>query len=303
MPLSTDLNLIDVFVAHKNLVYISTEEMIEDEENEENDLSVVLRYSRQGDGSAQWSFQTFPVLPVTAMDVNAQEAVFVGVEGDYLIERAGAQAGGLIDASADGPAGRGWIRAIRRCGNKVFAVGMSRQAYRLEDNDEWSRIDKNLLAAWGEVKGLNALDGFSETEVYAGGYDGEIWRYDGQDWRLIPSPARGPIFAVRRFGEHIYTVGSGHVLRGRHDQFEIVCKSDGLSNLHALEAFQGRLFMASARGIYRLEGGQIKAVHEDDDCTYGQLSAADGVIWSVGFHHILRSADGENWEQIFIETD
>lgn len=151
--------------------------------------------------------------------------------------------------------------------------------------------------------GLNDVDGFSESEVYAAGLKGEIWRYDGTRWTAVHSPTNVQINAVRRCGELIYMVGvAGVVLRGRHENFEVVDTESNRSNLDGVEMLADTIYVASQRKLYRMREDSLEEIDTGlgGTITTGSLHSADGVLWSVGARHLLTTEDGMNWKQMFI---
>jgi len=226
------------------------------------------------------------------------------VEGDFL--RSGLVAPrelGCIDTTARGPSGKGWLTGMRRIGDELYAVGMARQVYVRGRGRKWRRIDEDLLAKPSEAAGLHDVDGFSSKEVYAGGLGGEIWRFDGIRWHRLESPTSGHLRGVRCCGDWIYMVGEdGSVLRGRQDRFEVIASEPGGAALLGVESFRDCVYVASAGGVFRLDGRTLREVSFglEGEVTAGKLASGDGVLWSVGKSHLLTTEDGHTWSQMFV---
>jgi hypothetical protein len=302
-PSSSDLKFSAGFVVHKKLVYIATDAEVSADDG--SPAGLLLKLVNQ-----QWGHVIIPVVGPIAFDIisgpnpdRPADITVIGVEGEFIRSGAARQLEqGVVDDSADGPRGRGWIRAMRRIGDELIAVGMSRQAYARGAAGKWRRIDRGLLAPLGKVAGLNGVDGFSSKDVYAAGLNGEIWRYDGASWHELTSPTNVSLHAVRRCGEWIYIVGgSGVVLRGRGDHFNVAATEDDLANLYAVEPFGNDIYVASLRKLYRFRDGILDEVATGlGDLTTGSLHAADGVLWSIGAKHLVNTEDKMIWAQAFI---
>jgi hypothetical protein len=193
--------------------------------------------------------------------------------------------------------GFGWIRDARVIAGHLYAVGMSRQAYARTPDDKWLHIEGDMLAPLGALAGLNGVDGFSSTEIYAAGLNGEIWRHDGSAWKQLVSPTNVQLNAVRRCGDFIHVAGSsGVLLRGRHDTFNVVATEDNQENLYGLAPLGSDVFVTSMKKIFVLRDGQLEEVDTGlGEITAGALDANDGVLWSVGAKHIVHTADGKAW--------
>jgi photosystem II stability/assembly factor-like uncharacterized protein len=79
------------------------------------------------------------------------------------------------------------IRNARGIAGYVFACGMKRQVYKRVDKRKW----QDISAPGAEVEepvGFEAIDGYSDKEVYAVGWSGEIFQYDGAKWAKRESP-------------------------------------------------------------------------------------------------------------------
>jgi hypothetical protein len=303
-PSSDEYTFTSGFVVNKDCVYVLTDTA--EEAGDDTPSGLIQMF----DGG-EWVDVSTPFVGLVGIDVvNAPNSnrpadlTLVSVEGDFLLTGSSRKRQvGKLDAGANGPSGRGWIRGVRRIGKQVYAVGMSRQAYVSGMEGQWKRIDADILGKLGETLGLNDVDGFSEKEVYAAGLGGEIWRYDGKRWTAVRSPTNVQINAVRRCGDHIYMVGgAGVVLRGRHEHFEIVDTETNRTNLYAVEMLADTLYVASLRTIYRLRGDALQEVKTGlrGSFTTGSLHSADGVLWSVGAKHLVTTKDGVTWKQMFI---
>lgn len=82
------------------------------------------------------------------------------------------------------------LRSVTAVGSNAYAVGMRRQAYQRSADGTWRAIHGDMLEAPNTeaVHGFEAVIGVSESEIYAAGWEGEIWRFDGARWFRVPSP-------------------------------------------------------------------------------------------------------------------
>jgi hypothetical protein len=239
--------------------------------------------------------------PIRSDWIPGKEMTTIGVEGEWEHRRSGGTTAGVLDPGPDGPRGRGWIRDMRRIDGHLYAVGMSRQAYMRDDGGAWHHIDADILSKPGEMVGLNAIDGFSRKEIYAVGLKGEIWRYTGARWFPVPSPTNVMLRAVRCIGEHVYIAGgSGVLLRGRMGNFKVLAMQRDEENLEAIDVLGDKIYVASMRKLYRLDGASLREVNTKlGEITAGSLSSGDGVLWSVGAKHLVWTDDGKKWNQVF----
>lgn len=307
-PSDPDIVFSSGFVVRKNLVYVLTE--YEGKDPQGNLATVMVKFMGGTHGHVLVPFRGLIGIDALA-GKDAQrpaDLTVVSVEGDFL--RSGSDVSrevGEMDPGESGPSRRGWIRSLRRIGQKLYAVGMSRQVYERPPAGDWRHIDADLLA--GPVTdpkkavGLNDIDGFSAKEIYAAGLKGEIWRYDGKRWHSVKSPTNVQLNAVNRIGDFIYIVGgSGVVLRGRGDDFDVVATQDDKDNLYDIEAFGDAIYVASLREVFVLEDDALAAVDTGlkGEITAGSLSSADGIMWSVGGKHLIVTEDGTTWTQRFL---
>jgi hypothetical protein len=207
-----------------------------------------------------------------------------------------------------GPKDRGPLRGVRRVGSRIYAVGMDRQAYRREDAKRWQSFGPPGWREQGlpppgaaDAKGFEAVDGFSESDLYAVGWDGEIWNYDGKNWRQLPSPTNMVLVDVCCGGDGmVYACGrEGLLLKGRNQSWQILDAGEMNQDIWSLAWFEGQLYLSTMYQLFTLEGDTLAAVDtgDEDPDTYYRLSAADGVLWSIGAKDVL-AFDGKTWTRI-----
>ena len=187
---------------------------------------------------------------------------------------------------------------------KAYAVGTCRQVYRREGPNQWIRIDRDLWKIKENIteKCFHSIDGFSENEIYTVGWDGEIWLFNGELWEEIQSPTNLALYKILCAEDgYAYIVGqSGIILKGRLKEWEIIDQSQTSEDFWGLAWLNNKLFISSLNNIYELNGSVFGMVNTGDGkrpkTTY-HLSAADGILWSIGKKDLFQF-DGATWREL-----
>lgn len=232
-----------------------------------------------------------------------EQLVALGEFGSVLLLGSGDRHEEQVWQRDSSPADRGPMRGVRTIGESVYAVGMDRQIYQRQASGAWRSFDADLRPPPESevVVGLEAIDGFDEQEMYAVGWEGEIWWFDAGTWTNVASPTNLVLTDVCCGGDGVvYACGqAGMVLRGRESRWEMVGQEVVRDDLWNSAWFDGHMYFASLDALYMLDGDDLEIVDPDVEGveTYHHLSTRDDVLWSVGAKDVV-AYDGMNWSRI-----
>jgi hypothetical protein len=237
----------------------------------------------------------------TVCHVPVERYLALGTDGSVSGAGGGTKVSESIANCGVDPRKRGPLREIRGIAKgRAYAVGTCRQAYVRDGEDEWRCIDESAQIGDTPITdtSFESIDGFSEQEIYTVGWEGEIWKYDGSVFSKQKSPTELALYKIRCAPDgFVYACGQlGTLLRGRHDQWEIINHESTREDLWGMEFFDGQLYVSSTHLVYLLENGKLNPVDFGDDLprTCYHLSAADGIMWSVGAKDVMEF-DGSDW--------
>lgn len=230
-----------------------------------------------------------------------EQLVAIGERGQVFVTGSGEKHLEIMAEGPEAPRKRGYMRCVRAIEGFAYAAGMMRQVYRRDGEGRWTRIDSGMRAPKGSsVCGFEAIDGFSQNEIYAAGYKGEIWRYDGKRWKQVDSPTDSILTGLVCAGDgSVYACGQeGLLLRGRRDKWEVVDPSTK-QDLWGLAWYRDALHLSSTRQVFTLRKNKLAPLRfgEDTPMTAYHLAVGDGLLWSIGAKDVL-SFDGKKWTRI-----
>lgn len=299
-PKSYPWSFVDVDVFSEDRVYFVASH---DESTRDNiPVSALMRWS--GD----WGIVPVPIFAVSLCTLSHPERTVLALGNEGTVIRWGTQGSTQehIDTAPDGPS-RGGMREIRTIGQRAYAVGMGRMVYRCDGEQRWTRIDAGVRADLrvDDEAGFNSMDGFNEDECYAVGWNGEIWSYVRQQWQQHDSPTNLALQRVVCGGDGcVYALGQrGLILKGREGRWGVIEQDLTREDFWGACWFKGRLYAATANGLFVLDGDDLKAVDTGKlgksraDCFY-RLSANAECIWSVGERMAIYSSDGQRWKEV-----
>lgn len=182
----------------------------------------------------------------------------------------------------------------------VYVCGMKRQAYARVDDGRWVDLSAPFPAA-DETAGFEAIDGYARNEIYAAGWSGEVWEFDGTRWTdrsgltslILTSVCCAPDGTVYVGGQQ------GTLLTGRHDAWQIMQRDDGVEHdIWDVHWFMDRLYVATVSTLYTLQGRSLVPVNfgEAGTPTCFNLTSSGGTLWSIG-HNDVASFDGATWRR------
>ncbi|MEE9129612.1 MAG: hypothetical protein V3T84_06300 [Phycisphaerales bacterium] len=206
-----------------------------------------------------------------------------------------------IKDAGTGPQSYGYLSQIREIDGTLYTCGMCRQVYKRSGRG-WVHMDDGILAPRESVDFcLESIDGTDEANLYAVGWKGEIFHFDGKKWDKISSPTNLDLERVRCAGpDLVYICGqNGVLLRGSGSTWEAFQDDDFDEDLWGLEIFNDMPYVAWRGGLLRFDGAGLIPVETglEPPIDGGRLHAADGLLWSFGEEH-LACFDGKKWERV-----
>lgn len=222
----------------------------------------------------------------------SEKLVFIGEDGDVCTYVSGAS---TVEQIKPAPK---MIRNARAIEGYVYACGLLRQVYKRIGEGEWRNVSAPGPKPEEKV-GFEALDGFSEKEIYAVGWSGEIWEYNGKKWMNRTSPTNVILNAVCCAGDAmVYVAGQqGVMLKGRHERWDTIEWEEEVgADIWDLCWFKNKLYVATMTDLYTLQGNQLEEVDFGDleISSFYSLTQEEGVMWSIGKEDVL-SFDGTTW--------
>jgi hypothetical protein len=253
-------------------------------------------------GGGRWKYTGFPNVATGLVVVDTPVREVLALCGDGVVRVFGddGESVEVVDPSDDGPSSLQWLLDLRKIGNSVYTCGMLRQVYRRASPDRWLRFDSGLRT--GETTGLKSIHGFSEKEIYAVGFRGENWTYDGKAWTQEPSITDLKLEKVlcARDGQ-VYICGArGMIIKGRSGRWQVVEQDLTTETFWDMTEFGNSIFLSTLNGLFRLgPDGRLRQVDMQlpHPTTTSRVDADDEVLWSVGRDHLV-VYDGENWNEV-----
>ncbi len=246
--------------------------------------------------------EPWPMVSMCYCTIPKNQFAVLGPHGHVMILGSKDNHPEVVGEGDGGVSARGPLTRVRTIAGKAYAVGMDRQVYRRDDANRWTCIDQSARPGPKEVKGFESIDGFRADDIYAVGYDGDIFHWNGKAWRQIDSPTNLILTDVCCAADgQVYIVGQmGTIIRGRGDRWEVLDHGGGKAHLWNCAVFQGRLYTTTNSKLLHLGAdGKLVPVDFGDDLpgTVYHLATGDGILLSIGAKDVM-SFDGTTWTRI-----
>lgn len=195
----------------------------------------------------------------------------------------------------------GFLMDVRRIGAHWYAVGGHHQIYRGEGTT-WIAFDDDVYVPGedGETKMLLSVDGSSESDIYAVGFDGMILHYDGKAWTAIDCPTNVGLQRVLCVGsDEVYICGNGNTLiRGSVQGWTPLTEPDESITFWDLAYFRGEIYVCTKHRLFKLVDDQLEVVEIPVKGPLGfyRMDSDEKELWTCG-NECLLQFDGRTWTQ------
>lgn len=293
-----ELTYTGIFVNNKNHIVLPT--IVDEFADDNRDHALV--YHRIDNEWVQHLIEN-SICGVTAINIPSTKVFNVGIDGYVIIASIpGGESTEIVDSSENGPNYSETLRCVRIIGGKIFTAGMARQVYKREKNGVWNRLDKGVYVPRGQrssAVGFLDIGGFSEKDIYAVGYKGEIWHFNGSSWHQEDSPTNIALTCVVcDDSANIFIAGmSGTVIWGRKGGWQVIDNDITEEDFWGISFFKKNIYLSNYDGIYCIFGDSLKKIDMglNKVITTAYLHSDHEVLWSVGQKDIVMTVDGRKW--------
>ncbi|UXH80638.1 hypothetical protein [Roseateles amylovorans] len=218
------------------------------------------------------------------------------------------------------------INRVARVSGKIYAIGSDRCLYRREGIEKWVDLHAEGRGApmpadyttsrtdWGRVLGFKDLSAFSETDFYAAGGAGDLWRFDGKTWQQCPLPTNAQLETVCCAGDgKVYVTDlHGNVWAGREESWTQVATSELSWGSQPVDAFwfKGRMLFGAQEGLYVINRNKQVVPLGDVEEGVPSSMVTGRIDISPDGNHLLTAGphgaclyDGETWTRLFSAFD
>ena len=207
------------------------------------------------------------------------------------------------------------IKGLARIGSSVYAAGGWRHVFKRTGKNKWVDIttsldrsdiidkkDKGWKLSKAGKTGFTAIGGASEEDMYAAGYGGDCWHYDGKNWRRIDLPTNECVYKIvaTDSGKVYMACGGGRLLVGSKNKWKVIKYSRNLENFTQMVEFKNSIYVSTQYQMFKLVGTKLEECSPSKQnldialFCFQHLSANDDIMLMCGDFSVA-IFDGKNW--------
>ncbi|WP_167236091.1 hypothetical protein [Massilia genomosp. 1] len=184
----------------------------------------------------------------------------------------------------------------------TYSVGACRCIYKRVEAGKWVPFQDGFPTVEPSTNlGFRDLDAFSPSDMYAVGGHGDVWHYDGTQWRQMGFPSNVQLATVTCAGDgNVYISGEGGSLWvGEKSTWKSIYQ--GTSSIHWNDVlwFQNRLWLSSDYQFRQWHRNKLIPVEHEGKIVpiAGHMDAFDGLLAIASLDSVM-SFDGQKWTDL-----
>jgi hypothetical protein len=195
------------------------------------------------------------------------------------------------------------ITNIRSICGYAYVAGNFRYVAKRNDTNKWQELNNGIkipnLKEATSTAGFKFIDGFSETEIYAGGGRGDLWQFNGEKWRQVPFPSNMLLSAICCGQDGFVYIGaqSGTVFKGRNDEWRMIHRGDLSLPFRQMVWYQDRVWATSDYGVWQIVDDEVIKADLPTEVMVcaGYIDCNDKTLVIAGVNGAARLENGE-WD-------
>jgi hypothetical protein len=305
-----NFSIVDSSIRSKDFIYLLATHIYElDDDNDDpsdkksnvldteqlpNEAIRIIAHYPNKPKDKQWGFQTLKnieFMKCASSSIPSSQLVAVSISGSVFSFGGGKVASfeQAIPEHKNGPL-RGSVRQLLTINGTIYAIQGNRGICKRIGENNWHSLCANLPISKSNLvrdeKGFNCAAGLSENNLYAGGGNGDLWHYDGTNWKELSFPSNEiiEVMCVDPMGKVYIGCKYGQVYSGNHDTWEKIETKMSITSLQSMVWYQEKVWCSSDYGIWTINNGQIEKANIPENCSAkaGYLSVGDGLLLIAG---------------------
>jgi hypothetical protein len=192
----------------------------------------------------------------------------------------------------------------------AYSVGSVRKIYKRTEVGHWEPFnEKGLSRPTGNNSsddlqirfsmGFEDMDGPSENHMYAVGGEGEVFFYNGEQWRQCDFPSNEQLSTVTVTPDKTVYIGGegGNIWRGQADTWEKIYSHTSSVLYNDSVWFDNKLWLSSDYELKTVTGDKVEpAMFGEQRLPFsGHMDARDGLLVIASLHQVY-AFDGKQWQ-------
>ncbi len=201
------------------------------------------------------------------------------------------------------------IKNLKNINGKIFGVNVGRSVYQRMGVDKWKLHEqlKNIPGSLSSAStnGFYAIDGFSESDIYAVGGERDVWHFDGKEWSPLDIGRRPFLCTCVVCAEdgYVYIGGEyGAIARGRDDEWKTYFPEEHEEDFFSIVSYRGRIFAGTEQDTFIIGEDLTPQLYDFE----GQIRPIAGKHMYAAYDRLLIANDynqvaffdGEKWLDI-----
>ena len=198
----------------------------------------------------------------------------------------------------------GAVNRAKSFGGELLVCATQRQMFRRVGASSWELIGPAIAVSESDFTdcGFQDFDQFSSSDIYAAGGSGDLWHFNGAEWRRCKFPSNWGLSALKCAPDgSVYVAASTVIYRGTGDKWEKLGSRASMAlPIKDLVWYEDQLWATNDYGVWVLKDDVLVEadVPAGVKVCSGNLATRDGVLLLAGYGGAAYKRDGQ-WTEIF----
>lgn len=188
----------------------------------------------------------------------------------------------------------------------LYVTAHRMEVLRRDGTNKWTYLSEGLPKSEEKQSVyFNDIDGFSDNDLYACGEQGNVWNWNGNQWKIIDVPSNSLMEKILCAGDgNVYIFDNkGYFYVGREDRWEVIKQEEfEWTWLDSMVWFKDRVYISTQSQLFQIKNGTFEKCpldsHKNAPPQWAKMHARNGILVS-GSSSGTVLYDGENLITIF----